>query len=1051
MVTNHVPPRPISRSAATRLKRQLQFSQSMPESFDAYYTWLGVPPEEQPADFYRLLGLARFEENREVISNAADQRMAHIRSFQGGPHARDSQKVLNELSKAAGCLLNPRRKAMYDQHLRSSLRAAQQEQALMPPTADDAVAVSIQVDSRSGTKPPPRRHADRKRLRIALVWLTLGGIAATAIAIAAVMFYSDSRQAAVSVTNKSAGSSPDQPINAALAAKDFPKRPESTTDLKTSSTSGSTDPSITKSGTNQELNPSAKPASAAETGEEPKRDTAKELIAPASTPVPATSTDKPAATLAAAADPPLSPVVPGKSKALRFRTNDRIEIANTVSLIDLRKPFTVELWVRFSPGDYAHWLCGDLIIGPNHPDVSSGAVAGWQLFIQQTVGGQHRVAVSTREGYARDFPVSENQWRHIAFCNDTKQASVFVDGRRSATGTVDLLARSFTPSPIPLHIGSHGFLHTNQPPGLTGDLKAFRVSSTARYAANFTPAANLSPEPDTEVLLDFEKASETKLPDLSGHGRDGTIHGARWFGLDESPSSTSVAATSTPPSTAPATSAPVPSVPPAALPASPKQQAIPEEVAVIKAREQVRRVFQEEFKKAKEAKELLALADKLMALAAESSDDVASRYVMMDEAQKLASQSGDLSKTLSLIDDFARYFDVDFPKLKSAAVEKAADLAKSSVDRRQVAENAVAVADQLVMAGRFDLATDMVQAAITQAGRAKEVELSKSARELRDEINHAKKALNDAQQAQTQLASDADNGDLNLRWGRFVCFHQRNWEKGLPYLAKGSNQILASAAKLDLAQPPEPEKQAAVGQAWVDALKAVEANEKNAVLLRAHEWSRKAEPQLKGLAKAEVEKRIKELETDLPHRHRAAIAKNAKPSTSAPNFQPPREFQGLLGRVQTGGADAGVLWKYDSGLRISNQSISDILVQAKVARGKLRIEFVGLVFVPESGTVNITHTGGSATGTLTLFVDNKQLGEIGASRATSDVYKVDLNAGEHTIRWILAGDDLGTSSLALTNASSGQPLVAYHNPQLLELVRESPSRARLNVNMLRNP
>src|SRR5688572_1794287 len=33
----------------------------MTEPFDAYYTWLGIPPAEQPPHFYRLLGVQPFE------------------------------------------------------------------------------------------------------------------------------------------------------------------------------------------------------------------------------------------------------------------------------------------------------------------------------------------------------------------------------------------------------------------------------------------------------------------------------------------------------------------------------------------------------------------------------------------------------------------------------------------------------------------------------------------------------------------------------------------------------------------------------------------------------------------------------------------------------------------------------------------------------------------------------------------------------------------------------------------------------------------------------
>ena len=58
----------------------------MPEHFDAYHKWLGIRPEEQPPNHYRLLGVAPFESDRDVLANAADQRMAHLRNFQSGPH-----------------------------------------------------------------------------------------------------------------------------------------------------------------------------------------------------------------------------------------------------------------------------------------------------------------------------------------------------------------------------------------------------------------------------------------------------------------------------------------------------------------------------------------------------------------------------------------------------------------------------------------------------------------------------------------------------------------------------------------------------------------------------------------------------------------------------------------------------------------------------------------------------------------------------------------------------------------------------------------------------
>src|SRR4029079_5515372 len=96
----------------------------MPEDFDPYRKWLGIPPKDQPPNHYRLLGIELFENDPDVIDHAADRQMAHVRSFQAGQHSAVSQKLLSELSTARVCLLNADQKATYDAQLRTRLPAA---------------------------------------------------------------------------------------------------------------------------------------------------------------------------------------------------------------------------------------------------------------------------------------------------------------------------------------------------------------------------------------------------------------------------------------------------------------------------------------------------------------------------------------------------------------------------------------------------------------------------------------------------------------------------------------------------------------------------------------------------------------------------------------------------------------------------------------------------------------------------------------------------------------------------------------------------------------
>ncbi len=196
-------------------------SESAP--FDPYRKWLGIRPEEQPANHYRLLGMEPLEDDPDVIESAADARMAHLRTFQTGARSELSQKILNELAGARVCLLNPGTKKQYDLELRKEIDRKQQKEtqgeketekqkrtekkatavpapqpirqakpldeqaASQPQPAEqrDAAAVApVRVASRSVT----RRHAaTRRRKKSVAPALLLGGGVIAAIVVAAVL------------------------------------------------------------------------------------------------------------------------------------------------------------------------------------------------------------------------------------------------------------------------------------------------------------------------------------------------------------------------------------------------------------------------------------------------------------------------------------------------------------------------------------------------------------------------------------------------------------------------------------------------------------------------------------------------------------------------------------------------------------------------------------------------------------------------------------------------------------------------------------------------
>lgn len=153
----------------------------MSDKFDPYYEWLGIPPKDQPPNHYRLLGIELFEANENVIDRAADRQMGHVRTFQTGQNARESQRLLNELSKAKICLLNRDKKAAYDASLRQERQelsgpvplvspVSEIDAALPPPAIPGLPPLPLPPQLPSARIPPPPVASNPPDLRTGDRW-----------------------------------------------------------------------------------------------------------------------------------------------------------------------------------------------------------------------------------------------------------------------------------------------------------------------------------------------------------------------------------------------------------------------------------------------------------------------------------------------------------------------------------------------------------------------------------------------------------------------------------------------------------------------------------------------------------------------------------------------------------------------------------------------------------------------------------------------------------------------------------------------------------------
>jgi formylglycine-generating enzyme required for sulfatase activity len=143
--------------------------------FNAYHAWLGIPPKDQPANHYRLLGLELLESNLDVIEAAADRQMGFVRQYQSGEHAVDAARILNELAQARLCLLKSATKTAYDAKL---------SQQLAPPEPEE---LSFGKMDGGRLKRPPRKKKSASKAFPANQLLVISGSIAAAIVVLAVM------------------------------------------------------------------------------------------------------------------------------------------------------------------------------------------------------------------------------------------------------------------------------------------------------------------------------------------------------------------------------------------------------------------------------------------------------------------------------------------------------------------------------------------------------------------------------------------------------------------------------------------------------------------------------------------------------------------------------------------------------------------------------------------------------------------------------------------------------------------------------------------------
>jgi hypothetical protein len=571
----------------------------MPETFDPYHKWLGIGPEEQPANHYRLLGIRLFEADRDVIDNAVYRQIAHIRTFQLGQHTDLSQRILNELAAAKARLLDPAKKAEYDAWLRAQLGSVEsrpadggERDAWTPFPSQIPPNVPLRVS------PSPPASYRPSRQRFSRGWPILA-VVGTAVILAAVIGWLLLRG------ENRANIVARQPENKAVIPADAERLPRPSEKTKTESKEG--DPGLPPSQT------------------------------------PRASTPEPSETNAA------------------------------------------------------------LVASPAGKPVK-------------------------------------------------------------------------TPATIPLQTQSLNDAAENSTPSKAN-------ASTKRTAAGTRPP----------------QQSQTR--------------------------------------------------------ASGKNQ-IPGDTAQEQATKLIREVYSDDYAAAKTPAQKADLARRMIDKANETKDDPASHFVLLRVARDLAAQAGEADVAFQAVDALALGYEIDAHSMKVDVLPKAAASASKLEQYEVVVQLAARIMEEAVANDTFEEATQLGAIAASAARDSKNRELLTQISDRNRDVAELAEVYKQVKPAFEKLKQNHADPEANQAAGKYLCLVKGDWDKGIPLLASGNDEALKALAKREIDETGDARAQAALGDSWWELAAGQEGVTAKHLRKRAVHWYKKAAPQLTGLLKEKVDKRL---------------------------------------------------------------------------------------------------------------------------------------------------------------------------------------------------
>jgi hypothetical protein len=270
-----------------------------------------------------------------------------------------------------------------------------------------------------------------------------------------------------------------------------------------------------------------------------------------------------------------------------------------------------------------------------------------------------------------------------------------------------------------------------------------------------------------------------------------------------------------------------------------------------------RSTYKDELLAARKPADKSALAAKILEVGNAEENNPGNKFALLMLAKTTAVEAGDADITFKAIEQLDGFFQIDTLAFKAQAAAELSSTNRSADTVRDFVVRLDGVINEALLADRYDIARQINTLAINTARSSSDLAALKLAAAHTQQVKDIEAAFNELKTVLPTLHDKPTDPDANLKVGRFRCFLKGDWESGTPMLALGSDATLRALAEREFEGPADTDSSVALGDGWWDLSdKEPGITAKAQIRKHAAKWYREVQPQLTGLSKAKVEKRL---------------------------------------------------------------------------------------------------------------------------------------------------------------------------------------------------